>query len=112
MRHAKTGRKLGRDASHRRALYANLACSLIEHGRIRTTEAKAKAVKPYAERILGQFDMLKRFPVRLTAEDVEHGKPHPEIYLTAAARLTSCRAAGMLPLARNPAAFGSDLIPR
>lgn len=32
--------------------------------------------------------------------------------LTAAARLTSCRAAGMLPLARNPAAFGSDLIPR
>jgi large subunit ribosomal protein L17 len=52
MRHARTGKKLGRDASHRRALYANLACSLIEHGRIRTTEAKAKAVKPYAERMI------------------------------------------------------------
>jgi large subunit ribosomal protein L17 len=52
VRHAKTGRKLGRDASHRKALYANLTCSLIEHGRIRTTEAKAKAVKPYAERMI------------------------------------------------------------
>jgi large subunit ribosomal protein L17 len=52
MRHARTGKKLGRDASHRKALYANLACSLIEHGRIRTTEAKAKAVKPYAERMI------------------------------------------------------------
>jgi large subunit ribosomal protein L17 len=52
VRHAKTGRKLGRDSSHRKALYANLACSLIEHGRIRTTEAKAKAVKPYAEKMI------------------------------------------------------------
>ena len=46
------GKKLGRDSSHRKALYANLACSLIEHGRIRTTEAKAKAVKPYAEKMI------------------------------------------------------------
>ena len=44
--------KLGRDSAHRKALYANLACSLIEHGRIRTTEAKAKAVKPYAEKMI------------------------------------------------------------
>src|SRR6476619_967133 len=52
MRHAKTGRKLGRDSAHRKARYGNLACSLIEHGRIRTTEAKAKAVKPYAEKMI------------------------------------------------------------
>jgi large subunit ribosomal protein L17 len=52
MRHAKTGKKLGRDSAHRKALYANLTCSLFEHGRIRTTEAKAKAVKPYAERMI------------------------------------------------------------
>ena len=52
MRHARTGKKLGRDSAHRKALYANLACSLIEHGRIRTTEAKAKAVKPYAEKMI------------------------------------------------------------
>jgi large subunit ribosomal protein L17 len=52
MRHGMQGRKLGRDSSHRRALFANLACSLIEHGRIKTTEAKAKAVKPYAEKMI------------------------------------------------------------
>jgi large subunit ribosomal protein L17 len=52
MRHARSGRKLGRDASHRKALYANLAGALIEHGRIRTTEAKAKEVRPIAEQMI------------------------------------------------------------
>ena len=52
MRHQRTGKKLGRDASHRKALYANLTGSLLEHGRIRTTEAKAKAVKPIAENMI------------------------------------------------------------
>ena len=52
MRHARSGKKLGRDSAHRKALYANLACALIEHGRIRTTEAKAKAVKPFAEKMI------------------------------------------------------------
>ena len=53
MRHARAGKKLGRDSSHRRALYANLAGALIQHGRIETTEAKAKAVRPYAEKLIG-----------------------------------------------------------
>jgi large subunit ribosomal protein L17 len=52
MRHQHTGKKLGRDSAHRRALYANLVCSLVEHGRIKTTEAKAKAVKPLAEQMI------------------------------------------------------------
>jgi large subunit ribosomal protein L17 len=52
MRHARAGKKLGRDSAHRKALYANLACSLIEHGRVKTTEAKAKAVKPFAEQMI------------------------------------------------------------
>ncbi len=52
MRHQRAGKKLGRDASHRKALYANLAGALIEHGRIKTTEAKAKAVKPIAEQMI------------------------------------------------------------
>jgi large subunit ribosomal protein L17 len=52
VRHHRAGKKLGRDSAHRKALYANLACSLIEHGRIRTTEAKAKAVKPFAEQMI------------------------------------------------------------
>jgi large subunit ribosomal protein L17 len=52
MRHHRSGRKLGRDSSHRKALYSNLAGSLIEHGRIRTTEAKAKSVKPIVEQMI------------------------------------------------------------
>lgn len=43
--------------------------------------------RKYLERMLGQFDLLPRFNTTLTAEDVEHGKPHPEIYIKAAERL-------------------------
>ena len=52
MRHARSGKKLGRDMAHRKALYANLAGAVIEHGRIKTTVTKAKAVKPIAERLI------------------------------------------------------------
>ena len=52
MRHQRSGKKLGRDSAHRKALYSNLAGALIEHGRIRTTAAKAKAVKPFAEKMI------------------------------------------------------------
>jgi large subunit ribosomal protein L17 len=52
MRHRRSGRKLGRDAAHRKALYANLTSALIEHGRIRTTVAKAKEVRPIAEQMI------------------------------------------------------------
>ena len=52
MRHQRQGRKLGRDSAHRKALYANLAAALIEHGRIKTTEAKAKEVRPIAEKMI------------------------------------------------------------
>jgi large subunit ribosomal protein L17 len=52
MRHHRSGRKLGRDAAHRKALYANLASALIEHGRIKTTEAKAKEVRPIVEEMI------------------------------------------------------------
>ena len=52
MRHARSGKKLGRDAAHRKALYSNLAGALIEHRRIRTTVTKAKAVKPIAEQLI------------------------------------------------------------
>ena len=52
MRHRRAGRKLGRDRDHRRSLYANLAAALFEHGRIKTTEAKAKEVRPIAEEMI------------------------------------------------------------
>src|SRR6266571_3801290 len=52
MRHQKKTLKLGRTAEHRKALLANQVCSLIEHQRIKTTLAKAKAVRPLAERMV------------------------------------------------------------
>ncbi len=52
MRHLKAGRKLGRSASHRKAMFRNMVTSLIEHGSITTTDAKAKEVRRYAERMI------------------------------------------------------------
>jgi large subunit ribosomal protein L17 len=52
MRHAKKTLKLGRKAEHRNLLLANQVCSLIEHNRIKTTLAKAKAVRPFAEKMI------------------------------------------------------------
>ena len=77
MRHARSGKKLGRDSSHRKALYANLAASLIEHGRIRTTEAKAKAVKPIAEQMItlgrrGDVHARRQAIAYLRSQDVVH----------------------------------------
>jgi large subunit ribosomal protein L17 len=52
MRHAKQRNKLSRDSAHRRALLRNLCREVIEHERIRTSQAKAKAVKPKLEKLI------------------------------------------------------------
>ena len=52
MRHNKAINHLGRQAGHRKALLANMACSLIQHKRITTTVAKAKALKSYVEPLI------------------------------------------------------------
>ena len=52
MRHRNKGRKLSRTASHKRATMRNMATSLFKHGRIETTTAKAKELRPYAERLV------------------------------------------------------------
>ena len=52
MRHQKTRHKLSRDAAHRKALLANLCKEVIQHERIKTSEAKAKAVKPEVEQLI------------------------------------------------------------
>ena len=77
MRHRRAGKKLGRDSAHRKALYSNLAGALIEHGRIRTTEAKAKAVKPFAEQMItlgkrGDLHARRLALAELRSQDVVH----------------------------------------
>ena len=77
MRHQRSGKKLGRDSAHRKALYSNLAGALIEHGRIQTTEAKAKAVKPLAEQMItlgkrGDLAARRHAISTLRSNDVVH----------------------------------------
>src|SRR5215471_15075035 len=77
MRHQRSGKKLGRDSSHRRALYANLASQLIEHERIQTTLAKAKAVKPIAEQMItlgrrGDIHARRQAVAFLGSKDIVH----------------------------------------
>src|SRR5262249_24418411 len=67
----------GRDAAHRKALYANLAGALIEHGRIKTTVTKAKAVKPLAEQMItlgrrGDLHARRQATAFLRSRDVVH----------------------------------------
>jgi large subunit ribosomal protein L17 len=52
MRHRKSGRKLNRTASHRKAMFANMACSLIKHEQIKTTLPKAKELRPIVEKLV------------------------------------------------------------
>src|SRR6201997_868804 len=52
MRHQKTRNKLSRDSAHRKALLMNLSKEIIQHERVRTSEAKAKAVKPELEKLI------------------------------------------------------------
>jgi large subunit ribosomal protein L17 len=77
VRHQRSGKKLGRDSAHRRALYANLASQLIEYERIRTTLAKAKAVKPIAEQMItlgrrGDIHARRQAVAFLGSKDVVH----------------------------------------
>jgi large subunit ribosomal protein L17 len=52
MRHGYAHRRLGRTVEHRKAMLANMACSLIEHEQIKTTLPKAKELKPYVEKLI------------------------------------------------------------
>jgi large subunit ribosomal protein L17 len=77
MRHQRSGKKLGRDSAHRRALYANLASELIEHERIRTTLTKAKAVRPIAEQMItlgrrGDIHARRQAVAFLGSKDIVH----------------------------------------
>jgi large subunit ribosomal protein L17 len=73
MRHRKSGRKLGRDSSHRKALFSNLVASLVTYGRIETTEAKAKELRSIADRTINWgvsvSQLLVKDPGQLSPEE-------------------------------------------
>ena len=86
MRHRKAGRKLSRNASHRKALMRNLVTELLRHGRIKTTLAKAKALRSPAEKMItlgkrGDLHARRQALSYIQSKDVVH-----ELFDTIAAR--------------------------
>ena len=71
MRHLKAGRKLNRTASHRKAMFANMAMSIIEHERIKTTLPKAKEVRALVERLITYGKKGDLHGIRLIAKTVK-----------------------------------------
>lgn len=75
MRHRKKGRNLSRSPSHRKALLRNMATSLFRHERITTTTARAKELRPYAERLItlakrGDLHARRRVARRIADREV------------------------------------------
>ena len=75
MRHRNSGRKLGRNSAHRSALFNNLVTALLTHGRIETTEAKAKELRRFADATIGWgvsvSDLVKKGEKMSAAEKVK-----------------------------------------
>jgi large subunit ribosomal protein L17 len=71
MRHRVAGRKLGRSSAHRKALFRNLVTELFRHEQIRTTEAKAKAIRPHVEHLITLAKRGDLHARRLAARDVQ-----------------------------------------
>ena len=77
MRHQRRGRRFGIQPSHRRLMLANLACSVLEHGRIKTTEARAKEVRPLVEKMItmgkaGDLNSRRTAIRRLRNKDISY----------------------------------------
>ena len=76
MRHLKAGRKLGRTSAHRKAMYSNMVAALVTHGKIETTEAKAKELRSIADRTIswgvGVNDLLSKDRKKLS--DIERAR--------------------------------------
>ena len=77
MRHRIKGKQLSRTASHKKAMLANMATSLFKHERVVTTQAKAKELRPYAERLItlarrGDLHARRLVERRIKDKDVTH----------------------------------------
>jgi len=80
MRHRKKGRELGRTRSHRKAMLRNMATSLIIHERIRTTEAKAKELRPFAERLISLAKRGDLHSRRLAGRHIADGEALQKLF--------------------------------
>ena len=94
MRHQKKTVKLGRTQGHRIALLANLAVSLIEHGQIKTTVAKAKAVRPVVEKLVTKAKTGTLHARRMALADLRHNEVAVRKLFTEIGPLNAARKGG------------------
>ena len=81
MRHQKKGRKLGVNPPHRKAMLRNLAANLIEHKRIKTTDARAKALRSFIEPLItkakrGDLNSIRQIAKKIPRKAVVHKLVH------------------------------------
>lgn len=84
MRHNKAGRRLGRTTSHRIAMMRNMVTSLFEHGKLTTTDAKAKELRPIAEKLITLGKRGDLHAIRLAASYIRDKKIVTKLFATIA----------------------------
>lgn len=89
MRHQKAGRKLGRNPAQRKALFRQLAISMILHERITTTEAKAKELRPIVEKLVTIARQDSEFHRRLIMSKIDHELATAKLFEVVAPRFES-----------------------
>jgi large subunit ribosomal protein L17 len=88
VRHQKSGRKFNRDTDHRKALMRNLCTSLLESGRITTTEARAKELRRWVERLITTAKAQDIAARRLVAAEVTKPEVAEKLFANLVPRLT------------------------
>jgi large subunit ribosomal protein L17 len=86
MRHNKAGRRLGRKTSHRVAMFRNMVTSLLDHGKITTTDAKAKEIRVVAERMITLGKRGDLHSMRLAASVIREKAVVSKLFSTIAPR--------------------------
>jgi large subunit ribosomal protein L17 len=86
MRHGKAGRRLGRKTSHREAMFRNMVTSLLDHGKITTTDAKAKEIRVVAERMITLGKRADLHSMRLAASVIREKSVVSKLFSTIAPR--------------------------
>lgn len=86
MRHNKAGRRLGRKTSHREAMFRNMVTSLLDHGKITTTDAKAKEIRVVAERMITLGKRGDLHSMRLAASVIREKSVISKLFSTVAPR--------------------------
>ena len=101
MRHRAKGRQLSRTSTHKRALLNNMAASLFEHGRVVTTEAKAKELRPFAEKLITLARRGDLHARRLVERRIKDRDTLGKLFSEIGRGSSSCPSDGRHPSRRN-----------